>query len=1668
MRDEERTSEIYRGSGHVLLRVHGAQRAVRKQLSAEVADPRRLQARLRHEHDLLSSLNLPGVVRARGWTDTAGGPVLWLEDAGPSTLTQWLEGKALAVPVFLPLAIQLAEALARLHARGIIHRDLSPGNVVVDGGRLTLIDFETAAVVSPGGEEVSADAELELLYAAPEQTGRMNRRVDRRADLYSLGAIFYEMLSGAPPFPIGDPIELVHAHLARTPRPLPDAGVPRVLSDLVLRLLAKAPERRYQSADGLLADLREAAARLQPDGSIASFPLGQADLGPDFLSGGRLYGRGAELHQLRATWERSRAGSREMVLVTGEAGTGKSELLRAMQAVVTGAGGRFGAGKADLRQSNTPYAPIVDALRALVRELTEAPSAQIAVARPRIAEALRAAPGLLTDLIPELEWFVGPSPPPPALGPREAEGRFLMVFSAFVGALASEDHPLALFIDDLQWADSASTTLIRRLAATADIRHFLLLLASRVEAAGTADLDPEALGAVGTGFAVLPLVPLPVSDLTALCRDLLGCDEERARPLAELLAARSGGNPLFFRRLLRHLHQDELLVRDAGGAWTWDLARIATVGVTDNVAELMAEGLRRLSPAARALLGAGACVGRSFNLGLVAEVRELPLAEAAAALGEAATAGQVQALAGGAAGPRPEDRFQFAHDRVQQAAYATLTEAERLALHLRIGRSLAGRDGQPIFEVVDQLNLGADLIGDPAERLRVAGLGFEAERRARAASAFGPALEYLKRAIQLLPADAWRSEYQLVFDLHRDAVECAFWTGEGTLAAGLFQTALDHAASRVDRAELYRTRVASAFGAADFPGAVRWGREGLALFGIALPDADDRAAADAELARVEQRLAESSLDDLLKAEPLREPELLARLQLLAPLQTAAYYVSPSLWMFTVCRMVNLTLEHGPAQASSEAFVSLGSLMLLVRDDPGRGCALGRFGLALARKLGDIASECRATAVFVAVLACWRDPIDVCLPPLFRLHDAALGVGELTYAFANMITVGIMLHHRGAELTRVLAHVDVTLKLAIPGLSTLEQQRMVGLREAIHRLQGIAAADQPTPDGTVELATAYLLRDLAQARALIPERAPLTRSAHMVDRCFYGALTLAGLYPNAAEEQRAELLASVAAGQERLAAWAGGCPENFCAKANLVAAERARIEGRTLEAADLYDQAAGQAAAGGFSSDEGLANELAARFHRGQGRAHFARLYASRAVAAYARWGARAKVEALEDEFPAVAEEKALAPRAAASLDLVALLRAAEAISGEVVFERLCFKLIEVCLATAGAERAVLVLVEEAGPVVRALGSVQAGAESLREPLVGSKRIPGTLVHQALRTGEPLVVADASRHPELRADEYVAAHGVRSALALPIVHQGRPVGALYLENNLASRVFVPERVRLLQLLSSQIATSLQNSQLFQRLTEEVEERKRAEAEIARLYREAQETIRIRDEFLSVASHELKTPLSSLRLLVDDFQENPPGPSREVGGRAAAIISRQVQRLEALVEDLLDVVGIRSGRLVVQNETVDLAALVRDLAERFAPQLAAARCQLAIEAPPALWVTGDRARLDQVLNNLLANAAKFGAGRPIEIRAGAEAGLARLTIIDHGIGIPADRLPHIFGRFERAASYDYGGLGLGLYIARQLMSAMGGRLSVESAEGVGSRFTVELPVAAPPTA
>ncbi|HVJ30014.1 MAG TPA: serine/threonine-protein kinase PknK, partial [Gammaproteobacteria bacterium] len=787
--------------------------------------PVRQLTRYRNEYELLRSLDCRGVVKAHDLLRHDGQVALVLQDLPGRSLRAWI-ASATEAPIRerLAIAIQLAEIVASVHAANVIHKDVSSHNCVYDPetGRCTLIDFGIATRLRSEESKFKAAAALEgtLAYIAPEQTGRMNRSLDYRADLYSLGVTLYELFTGGLPHESADPLEMVHFHIAGKPVPPRDrhSRVPEVLSDIVLKLLQKEPEDRYQSAAGLVADLRRCLVAIDEGRPSERFAVGSADVIDRFDPPQKLYGRAAETRALLASFERVARGGVETVTVAGQPGIGKTSLVQEIYQPITRQSGYFVSGKFDLLQQNVPFSALVTALQDLVQQLlTEGPE-EIAAWREAIEAAVHPNGQLIVDVVPALALIIGPQPRAPELEALEAQNRFHLAFQNFVQLFCKKSHPLVLFLDDMQWADSASLNLITRIVSARATESLLLVLTyrdSEVAANHPFMLAVKEQTKQGVPVQAIELEPLDVPDVAELVADTLHQDAATAMPLAEIIQQKTGGNPFFIRQFLRALHGARLITFDgATKRFRYDVEAVKNAAITENVAELLATELQRLPDSTRATLRVAAIIGGRFELRLLANVRQQPATATNESLRPAIEAGLVVPLTAlesvdvnALQSPLVYGEFAFRHDRVRQAAYATLPDRERPRLHLAIGRAWLAIASPAevearLFDIVGHLNEGRAGIDDAEERQRLADLNRRAGIKARDATAYELAVSSFRTAIELDGTAAWRDRYSVQFDTHRRLAEALGLTADAAGALAVLEHALKHAASLIDGTQL--------------------------------------------------------------------------------------------------------------------------------------------------------------------------------------------------------------------------------------------------------------------------------------------------------------------------------------------------------------------------------------------------------------------------------------------------------------------------------------------------------------------------------------------------------------------------------------------------------------------------------------------------------------------------------------------------------------------------------------------------------------------------------------------------------------------------------------------------------------------------------------------------
>jgi PAS domain S-box-containing protein len=1491
--------EIYRGRRRVVYRAvrqRDGRRAVIKTAVDEFPAPAQLSA-LRREYQILSSLATGGVARPLELVTYHDRVALVLEDVGGVPLKQLIAGGPLPVATALGIGIQLATVLGELHRQGIIHKDVNPNNILVDtpGGRITLTDFGIASRLASEQQPATHPHLLEgtIAYMSPEQTGRMNRDVDYRTDLYSLGVTLYEALTGRLPFDSGDPLELIHGHIARLPEPpaarRPD--LPVAVSRCIMQLLEKMPEARYQSAHGVRSDLARFAAEWDATGTVRDGLLGAGDGPTRFTVPQRLYGRVAEAAAVRAAFERVAAGATELVLVSGYSGIGKSSLIQEVYRSLTGGRAHLVAGKFDQLARDVPYRALAQALQTLVRHTLAGSDEDVRKWAARLSSALGANAQVIIEVIPELERIMGPQSPAPELGPAEAQNRFNLVFQKFLAAFAHPDHPLVLFLDDLQWADAATLALLPFLLTDPDSRGLLVIGAYRDnEVSATHPLRMTVADLEGrVRIEELPLPPLDAGQLRELVTDALRTDAAHAAAAADLVLAKSGGNPFFVKQLLQSLHADGLIAFDeTRGGWRMDLQHTERVELADNVLELMAAKISRLAAPTQRALWLAACVGDRFDLCTLATVSETSPAAAAGDLWEAVEEGLVLPLDKSygfapdlASGIEPAELgYRFLHDRVQQAAYALIPEAGRRQAHLTVGRLLLERAGDPraddLFEVVNHLNYGRLLITDRGEQHRLAGLNLIAGRRAKASAAYPSALSYFGVGVELLTDDAWAGQYKLAFDLHLERAEAEYLCGRLADAEASLLALLDRCRSALDRADAYALLMVEYETMSRYDDAIAAGLDGLRRLEIGIPT---EAAAwerelSAELDLIRRRIGTRAIGGLVDLAPVDDPAIRQAMRLLQAVWAPAYISGQTrLGDLVAARLVRLSLEHGISEPSAFGFLHHAITVGSVFGEYERAGEFGQLALAVNERFADLRLRAVVHHRFAALVNPWRQPFASCIAHAREAVRAGFESGNLqvvgyaqfqqawygmqierdleTFAEQHAPTVDLLARlqlHSYVEMQQVMLQWAEALRgrtaspiaLTGPGFDEGRYLKLFGGSGIFRALHATVKLELLDTFGHVDDARRYAATEEAAADVFVGSIWPAMFT-------FRHALAICAWLPGAAATERPAADAKLDLLQARLARWAASAPQNFAHLHLLVSAEVARVRGRPGEAVTLYDAALEAAAGQESPRHRALVNELYGRFWLQRGHPKVAAVFIAEARYGYAQWGAAAKVAELDRRYADLLKPTAGTPARPGSsvlvssetldisIDAAAAIKAAQAIGQEMDLERLLDRLMRVALENAGAERGALVLESEEGPVIRVVGSLNRvdGFDAGVLPLADAEDLPRSVIHYVRRTLESLVVGDAPSDERCAGDPYIVRERPRSVLCTAVLNQGALVGTLYVENRLTPHAFTPERVRVMQVISAQAAIAIENARLYEQSRQEVAERTRAEARLRAL-------------------------------------------------------------------------------------------------------------------------------------------------------------------------------------------------------------------------------------------
>jgi PAS domain S-box-containing protein len=1148
------------------------------------------------------------------------------------------------------------------------------------------------------------------------------------------------------------------------------------------------------------------------------------------------------------------SGRPELVLVSGYSGIGKSSVVNELHKVLVPSRGLFASGKFDQYKRDIPYATLVQAFQTLVRPLLGKSEAELTSWRDTLREALEPNGRLMVDLVPELRLIIGDQPPVQELAPQDAQRRFQQVFRRFIGVFARAEHPLALFLDDLQWLDAATLDLLEDLLTRSDLQHLMLIGAYRdneVDAAHPLVRKLDAIRRAGVQVQDIRLAPLAYNDLRQLIADALRSESEVAAPLAQLVHDKTVGNPFFVIQFLHALVQGGLLTFDADDAlWRWDLDRIHAKGYTDNVVDLMVGKLARLPAKTQTALQQLACLGNIAPTNLLAIVLGASEEEVHAALWEAVRQELIERVAGA---------YRFIHDRIQEAAYSLIPQERRAQAHLLIGRLLVAQTPpeqreETIFEIANQLNRGAALITSREEQEDLAELNLVAGQRAKASTAYDSALSYLAAGAALLAEVSWERRHELAFSLEINRAECEFLIGALADAERRLTALSTAATSTVERAGVACLRVDLYVTLDQSGAAVAVGLDYLRHLGIEWSAHPTEQEVRREYERVWSTLGDRPIEALIDLPLMRDPTSLATLDVLTKLAAPFEYTDANLLSLAICRMVNLSLEHGNSDRSCFAYVWLGVIAGPHFGNYKAGFRFGQLGYDLIEQRGLKRFPARSYMCFGNFVLPWTKHVRAGRDLIRRAFEAANKDSDLTYASycGNQLNTNLLA--AGDPLVDVQREAENGLAFAQKARFAFGVDLITPQLGLIRTLRGSTPTFGCLDDGWFDearierrfsensdlafaecwywirkLQARFFAADYAAALDAVSRARPLLWTSpskfEIAEYHFYAALSHAASCKSATDDQRVQHVDALVAHHRQLEIWAANCPENFDNRAALVGAEIARIEGRALDAMDLYERAIRSAQANDFVHNEALAYELAARFYTARGFHQIAQLYLHNARDGYLRWGADGKVRQLDQLHPQLTQEvpvpgpTSTIGASVEQLDLATVIKVSEAVSSEIVIEKLIDTLMRTALEQAGAERGLLMLSRGNEQRTEAEATTSGDAVVVElDARSSATALPASIVQYVVRTRESVILDDASAQNAFSADPYIRQHHARSILCLPLITQAKLIGVLYLENNLSPDVFKPAQISVLKLLASQAAISLENTRLYRDLAE----------------------------------------------------------------------------------------------------------------------------------------------------------------------------------------------------------------------------------------------------------
>ncbi|CCO22882.1 PAS sensor protein [Maridesulfovibrio hydrothermalis AM13 = DSM 14728] len=1436
----------------------------------------RILSGLKNEFAASQEIGNNGIIQTVSLHRTDNSLALILEDKDYQLLGSLVRNNETDLRKKIKLAIKIAKSMEMIHSKGFLHRNIRPQSIAVSGDLseavLTNLQFSSRISDSYSGGGTSLLSDENITYISPEQSGRISGELDRRSDFYSLGVTFFELFTGRPPFIADDALELIHSHLAKEP-PVPyhlNPEIPESVSAVILKLLAKNPGDRYQSAHGIIQDLKACLRIIKNQEPPEGFTVGNQDISDTFTLSRRLFGRKDEIKLLQNSYNKVSLGSCEIIVVRGEPGCGKTTLVQAIRKKVIRDRGEFISGKFDQFRRNRPYSAIIQAFQEILRKRMTSPAPVINAWEKRITDALGQNAGLITEVIPELEQLIGPQKRPHKLPSAESRNRFNLTFKNFIKVFPSMDKPLVLFLDDLQWADPATIHLIKRLLEDNETSYLMLITAYRTNH----PLDKNVLSMLteieelNSNAKTITLDKLKLRHVHGFISRTLRSDRKSTEELAKLVYNRTGGNPLFVREYLRNLHRGKFIEFNyTKNRWDWDLKAIRNISIDGNIVELMADKIMSQPLEGQDILKAASCIGGKFDLRILMAVTDilddvvinymnLALQEGLIVSDEDSDT-HIISLENDT---EHSTYLSFMHDRVQQAAYSMLNAAEKNKLHLRIGRAMLeiyndSEINDLVFEIATQYNFSINEITDEVERTKVSDIFLKAGRKAKRSSAFELATKYFATASRLMDTDSWSTHYQEFLDLHLDWFECNYLSGATKHSEQIFKTIIAHAMTRNDLAKANLAKIQLYFDQSRYHEAVKLGLKMLELYKMHIPIRPGNIAIRAELIKTKLILRNKTADTLLDLPEMSDPDHQETMRLLMYTIAPAYMFNKKLVFFMILKMIQFSVKHGNAPSSAFGYMFYAMFLAAKDFSFNKSKEFTRLAVDLNNRFNNSELETKINMLRGAMHDHWHEPLARNVSTLEKAFQTGLLHGDNAYArysgyfavyykflqggsiadvydssekFAGFIRKNKNSLSSGALNLALQMCKSMEGKTYTPGYlddDTFQEAKLI----AVARSSGSEVVEYWT--GLSKIITLSLFNYHAKALEYIDylyDTLEQTLFGMYVVPIFhfFSIINMSAEFEDAAANTQKEYSSRINASLSKLEKWQNNCPDNFRHLYLIAKAENSRLTGKMNEAIYLYEEGIRSCIKIDSNIFAALACELAARFHFTIGGKRSGMALLAEACQYYRRWGATAKVQrlmhdhrllqnSLTSQFTAdESEEQSGASKTNYSLDISAVVKASQAISGEIVLDRLLDKLMRIVIENAGAQKATLLLNNKNALELTAHAFVSKHGITTRvKPESNQELYCKSIVNYVLRSKDNIVLRDAGAQGPFTIDSYIIRTKPKSILAMPVVNQQIMRGVLYLENNLSPGVFTEDRLEVLNLLCSQAAISIQNARLY---------------------------------------------------------------------------------------------------------------------------------------------------------------------------------------------------------------------------------------------------------------